>query len=138
MRTEDDTDRGRNEVQQSYYDHLGFVNAELLETLSRVTAIQDAANIDKVVKVAANIARKLSVQRCRMEFFAFAPRKPIVGAPSGAVKDRNGKNDGDNAKGIVLLSISPGLCRIGDERGGSLDRDATTIYPAGVFLDATS
>ena len=124
-------------VQSSHKANLAKVSDAVREVIDRVSSElsnDEKQKLGEIVSLSAQLAVDMGAQRCRMQLFGVTPGIQAQALRPSYVSDRNGRNGRDNAQGTVAVFVSPGLQRIGDERGGSLEKEATIIFPAGVFL----
>ena len=125
---------GASMIHADHKTNIKTVTDQLLQMLNKIIKGGVENEVSQIVKVASELALKMSAQRSRVEFFRIKTGRSISKAPSGSIDDLNGYNGARNTVGIVRLSKSPGIRRLGDERGGSL-AEIRFIYPAKVFLE---
>ncbi|KAH8706946.1 hypothetical protein GQ44DRAFT_818163 [Phaeosphaeriaceae sp. PMI808] len=116
--------RRNTTVRASYEKNLDTTQKDMEAVIQRVspdpTAHQNT--LKEIVGLAAKLALACSVQHCRIQ-----PSNLPVGFKANQkmkneIRDRNTRNSAGTTNGIVRLFISPGLQRIGDGKGGSMDR----------------
>ena len=120
-------------ITESFQANRVATAAALRETLEKAEQRVNSQDIETVIKLASDLALDMASQKCRVQLFTFEDEQGNSQRSTKWLKDCNPANKPKNIDGTVLLSVSPGLQRIGDESGGSLDM-CTFIHQVGVFL----
>ena len=120
-------------ISESFQANIAAGAAKFRETLEKAEQKASSKDVEAVIQLASNLALDMASQRCRVQLFNFEDEEAHADRSIRWLKDCNPTNKPKNIDGTVLLSVSPGLQRIGDESGGSLDM-CTFIHPVGVFL----
>jgi len=124
-------------IRKNYERNLAKIVQSLSTLFSHVSSQDRQAEIRNIVDMACSLVLGCGEQRCRLELFAPGLQHKVSRQNIKTYKDMNGDNDPSLAEGIVQLVVSPGLRRIGDGRGSSLDQ-IFDLCPAAVYLTETS
>jgi hypothetical protein len=129
-----------NAIRASYDANLQRVQKDIKTLIQTVSpdfqADQDIST--NIVTAAAKLALACAVQQCRIQPSRFPIGLKVDHTFKDDLNDRNRANASGTISGVVRFFICPGLQRIGDAKGGSLDQPLVTIHPADVYLVAES
>jgi hypothetical protein len=128
-------------VMISYHENLATVRQNIERIIIKVgsrVGSDEERQIHDIVDAAAALSLECISQKARILPYVIAAEKGVQRYQKSEIADRNGRNlDGDDVEelnGTVSLFISPGLRRVGDLRGGSLNQPPKTLSKAQVFM----
>lgn len=128
-------------VLASYRANLEAVRQNIERTISTVGSkigSDDDNQIHDIVNAAATLSLECISQKARILPFMVAADEGVGRYHKSEIEDRNGRNlddeDEEELTGTVSLFISPGLKRVGDGRGGSLNEPPKTLSKAQAFM----
>jgi hypothetical protein len=129
-------------IMKSYEANVKSVTDALTNALqtvgSKVTG-DDRTEIQDIVAAAAALALECSSQKSRIQTFEMDTDNYVRSYSKVEVENYNKRmqedEDAETLEGYVELYISPGLKRIGDGRGGSLNEPPKILSKAQVFLN---
>ncbi|KAF1993961.1 hypothetical protein P154DRAFT_625035 [Amniculicola lignicola CBS 123094] len=130
------TSRGSLTIRSSYEKNLEAIQNEMAAGIQKGSSDGSAHefSIKRIVDLAAKLALDCFLQQCRIQLLDFAVGHKFNQTTKSEMLDRNAWNSSGITEGVVSLFIAPGLQRIGDGRGGSMDLPPFTLSVADVFL----